>query len=120
VGGWWKCTDYQGGGLCQEQGVRYYLDCNRIPGIGFPGGCQCANGNCARAGRRLQPVPLRPVQHRRRVHDRGRVPDRDLPEPGDRAGLNCNGTLMIDNAVCAHEASCLEGLAVQLPGGGGA
>ena len=83
VAGWWKCTDYRGHGLCHEQGVRYYLDCNRIPGTVFPGGCQCANGDCAHRRGRLQPLPLRAVQHADRRHDRGRVPAGDLPEPGD-------------------------------------
>src|SRR5436305_4486538 len=46
VAGWWKCTDYKGSGLCHGQGYRYYLDCNRVPGQRFPGGCQCANGDC--------------------------------------------------------------------------
>ena len=46
VAGWWKCTDYRGSGLCHDQGYRYYLDCNRNPGAQFPGGCQCANGDC--------------------------------------------------------------------------
>ena len=36
------------------------------------------------------------------------------------AQLGCNDTLMIDNRTCTHEAGCLKGLAVQLPGGGGA
>ena len=31
-----------------DQGVRYYIDCNRIPGHVFPGGCQCAHGDCNR------------------------------------------------------------------------
>ena len=48
VAGWWKCTDYRGGGLCHAEGVRYYLDCNRTPGHAFPGGCQCASGDCDR------------------------------------------------------------------------
>ena len=48
VAGWWKCTSYNGSGLCSAQGVRYYIDCNRIPGTQFPGGCQCALGDCGR------------------------------------------------------------------------
>jgi hypothetical protein len=36
------------------------------------------------------------------------------------AELHCNGTLMIDDNTCSHEAGCLKGLAVQQPGGGGA
>ena len=46
VAGWWKCTAYKGHGLCADAGVRYYIDCNRMPGTVFPGGCQCANGDC--------------------------------------------------------------------------
>src|SRR5579875_3270742 len=46
AGGWWMCTDYRGRNLCADQGVRYYVDCNALPGVGFPGGCRCANGNC--------------------------------------------------------------------------
>jgi len=34
--------------------------------------------------------------------------------------MNCNGTEMVDDNTCNHEADCLEGLASQLPGGGGA
>ena len=44
VGGWWMCTAYRGGGLCSSQGVRYYMDCNHLPGTGSD--CRCANGNC--------------------------------------------------------------------------
>jgi hypothetical protein len=120
VGGWWKCTDYQGGGLCQEHGVRYYLDCNRIPGVGFPGGCQCANGNC---NERVVDCNLfRYGQCNTDVATTTEVVCRIVicQNPATVAGLNCNGTLMIDNAVCAHEAGCLKGLAIQLPGGGGA
>ena len=36
VAGWWKCTNYQGGGLCHQEGVRYIIDCNRTPGTRFP------------------------------------------------------------------------------------
>src|SRR5438874_1499628 len=47
IGGWWMCTAYNGGHLCAAEGVRYYVDCNRLPSYDFPGGCQCANHNCA-------------------------------------------------------------------------
>jgi hypothetical protein len=40
--------------------------------------------------------------------------------PGSIAGLNCSSAVMVDNAVCGHEAPCLEPLAVQLSGVGGA
>jgi hypothetical protein len=41
-------------------------------------------------------------------------------KPSRIEGLNCNATVMIDDAVCGHEAGCLEPVAVQLPGSGGA
>jgi len=120
VGGWWKCTDYQGGGLCQEEGVRYYLDCNRLPGVGFPGGCQCANRNCD--DRVIDCNLFRYGQCNTDIAFTTEVVCRLVicQNPATVTGLNCNGTLMIDNAVCYHEASCLEGLAVGQPGDGGA
>jgi len=36
------------------------------------------------------------------------------------AGLNCNGTEMVDDNTCSHEAGCLKGLALTVHGGGGA
>jgi hypothetical protein len=120
VGGWWKCTDYQGGGLCHEDGVRYYLDCNRIPGVLYHGGCQCANGSCSE--RRIDCNLFRYGQCNTHVAETTEVVCRLVicQNPATVPGLNCNGTLMIDNAVCGHEAGCLEGLAGALPGGGGA
>jgi hypothetical protein len=47
VGGWWKCTSYTGDGICAAEGVRYYMDCNILPGWRCPGGCHCANNNCS-------------------------------------------------------------------------
>ena len=46
-GGWWMCTDYRGNQLCADVGVRYYIDCNALPGAQYPGGCRCAQGTCA-------------------------------------------------------------------------
>lgn len=46
VAGWWKCTSYKGSRLCADEGVRYYIDCNRRPGQRCPGGCRCANNEC--------------------------------------------------------------------------
>ena len=40
--------------------------------------------------------------------------------PATVEGMNCNGTEMVDNRTCTHENPCLQGLAKQLPGGGGA
>ena len=120
VAGWWKCTDYRGGHLCHAQGVRYYVDCNRIPGHVFPGGCQCAQGDCRH--RRVDCNHFRYGQCNTQVKGTTEVVCRLVicTNPATVAELACNDTLMIDDRTCTHEAGCLEGLAAQLPGGGGA
>jgi hypothetical protein len=120
VAGWWKCTDYRGSGLCHAQGVRYYLDCNRIPGHTFPGGCQCAHGDCGR--RRIDCNHFRYGQCNTQVQGTTEVVCRLVicQHPATVSELGCNDTLMVDNRTCSHEANCLRDLGVQLPGGGGA
>ena len=120
VAGWWKCTSYRGPGLCHDQGVRYYLDCNRIAGQVFPGGCQCANGDCNQ--RRVDCNHFRYGQCNAQVPGITEVVCRLVicQNPATVGAMNCNGTEMTDDNTCTHEAGCLEGLAVQLPGGGGA
>jgi hypothetical protein len=119
VAGWWKCTNYQGGGLCHDEGVRYYVDCNRIPGHSFSGGCQCANGDCNK--RRVDCNHFRYGQCNTQIQGTTEVVCRLVicQNPATVAGMNCNGTEMVDDNTCNHEAGCLEGLVVQLPGGGG-
>lgn len=46
LGGWWKCTNYTGSGLCAAGNQRWYVDCNRKPGFSCPDGCHCANDSC--------------------------------------------------------------------------
>jgi hypothetical protein len=120
VAGWWKCTSYKGHGLCHAEGVRYILDCNRVPGHGFPGGCQCANNDCN--NRRVACNLFRYGQCNTQVATTTEVVCRLVicQHPATVSGLGCNSTEMIDDNTCAHEAGCLEGLAVPLPGGGGA
>jgi hypothetical protein len=119
VGGWWKCTAYRGHGLCHDAGVRYYIDCNRLPDKVFPGGCQCARGDCNR--RRIDCNHFRYGQCNTQVPDQTEVVCRLVicQNPASVRGMNCNGTEMVDDNTCSHEAGCLEGLAVPLPGGGG-
>jgi hypothetical protein len=119
VAGWWKCTDYRGKALCHEEGVRYYLDCNRIAGQVFPGGCQCANGDCNQ--RRVDCNHFRYGQCNAQVPGITEVVCRLVicQNPAMVPGLNCNPTEMDSNATCTHEHGCLEGLATQLPGGTG-
>jgi len=120
IAGWWMCTDYQGSGLCHGQGYRYYLDCNRTPGQVFPGGCQCANGDCD--SRRIDCNQFRYGQCNAQIQGTTEVVCRLVicQHPGQVPGLNCNSTEMVDNNTCSHEADCLKGLAVPLSGGGGA
>jgi hypothetical protein len=120
VAGWWKCTDYKGSGLCNDQGYRYYLDCNRIPGHSFDGGCQCAGGDCGR--RRVDCNRFRYGQCNTQVAGKTEVVCRLVicQHPGTVPGLNCNSTQMVDNRTCVHEADCIKGLAISLPGGEGA
>ena len=120
VGGWWMCTDYRGHQLCQGAGVRYYIDCNNFPGHPFPGGCRCANDDCSH--RRQACNVFRYGQCNTHIKGTTTVVCRvvSCEKPSLIDGLNCNGTLMIDDKVCGHEAGCLEPVAVQLPGSGGA
>jgi hypothetical protein len=119
IAGWWKCSSYRGGGLCHDEGVRYYIDCNRNPGQTFPGGCQCANGDCNK--RRVDCNHFRYGQCNTQIHGTTEVVCRLIicQNPATVDGMNCNGTEMFDDNTCSHEASCLEGLAVHVKGGGG-
>jgi hypothetical protein len=117
-GGWWMCTDYAGRLLCAEQGVRYYVDCNAVPGAGFPGGCGCAGGTCEH--RRVACNVFRYGQCNPQVPGVTAVVCRMVlcENPSTVRGLNCSSSLAVDDAVCAQEAPCL-GDAVQLAGAGG-
>jgi hypothetical protein len=120
VGGWWMCTDYRGHQLCQGAGIRYYIDCNNLPGVPFPGGCRCADDDCSR--RRQACNVFRYGQCNTHIKGTTTVVCRVVTceKPSRIPSLNCNSTLMVDDAVCGHEAGCLEPTAVQLPGSGGA
>jgi hypothetical protein len=120
VGGWWMCTDYRGHQLCQGSGVRYYVDCNNLPGRPFPGGCRCANDDCSH--RRQACNVFRYGQCNTQIEGTTTVVCRVVTcaKPSRIQEFNCNATLMINDAVCGHEAGCLEPVAAQLPGSGGA
>ena len=93
IAGWWKCTSYEGNGLCAGYGARYYIDCNHF-----------RYGQCNTQIAGTTEVVCRLVLCR---------------NPAAVPGMNCNGTEMVDNRTCTHETDCLKGLAKQLPGGGG-
>ncbi|HWX46044.1 MAG TPA: MauE/DoxX family redox-associated membrane protein [Solirubrobacteraceae bacterium] len=119
AGGWWMCTDYSGRQLCAGQGVRYYVDCNAIPGSPYPGGCRCANGTCAE--RRVNCNVFRYGQCNTHLAGVTPVVCRMVTcqNPGSIPALNCSSSVSVDDAVCAHEAPCLEPPAKQLVGAGG-
>lgn len=119
VGGWWLCTDYRGRQLCEGAGVRYYIDCNNLPGQPFPGGCRCAGDNCDQ--RRVACNVFRYGQCNTQIHGTTAVVCRVVTceNPG-KLDIGCSTAVMIDDAVCGHEAGCLEPPALQLPGVGGA
>jgi hypothetical protein len=120
AGGWWMCTDYAGRQLCSEQGVRYYVDCNAVIHRPFPGGCRCGNNSCD--SRRIACNVFRYGQCNTDVPGTTAVVCRVVvcENPASVPGLNCSAALAIDNAVCDHEAPCLEPAALELVGAGGA
>ncbi len=120
IGGWWKCTDYRGHQLCQDSGVRYYIDCNSLPGRPFPGGCRCANHSCSH--RKQNCNVFRYGQCNTHIQGTTPVVCRVISceNPGRIPSTGCSSALMVDDATCTHEAGCLEPPAVQLTGAGGA
>lgn len=119
AGGWWMCTDYTGRKLCSEQGVRYYVDCNALPGHPFPGGCRCGNDNCN--NRRVACNVFRYGQCNTHIDGTTAVVCRLVvcQNPATISELHCSAALATDDAVCGHEAPCLEPPAVELVGAGG-
>lgn len=120
IAGWWKCTDYRGRGLCSNEGVRYYIDCNRRPEATWPGGCQCANGSCSK--RRVDCNRFRYGQCNAQVPGTTEVVCRVVvcEHPAGIPEFNCNPTYKEDDLTCGHDRPGLTPLVVQLPGSGGA
>lgn len=119
-GGWWMCTDYRGHQLCESTGVRYYIDCNALPGSPLPGECRCAKDDCSH--RRVACNIFRYGQCNTQIAGTTAVVCRMVScvNPGSIPSLNCSSATMVDDAVCGHEAPCLEPPAIQLQGAGGA
>lgn len=107
IAGWWKCTDYRGRRLCADEGVRYYLDCNRLPGHHVPGGCHCANGDCDRF--RVGCNVFRYGQCNTQIPAVTEVVCRVVvcEHPATIPAANCNATYKQNDATCGHEAPCL-------------
>jgi len=106
VGGWWKCTSYGGARLCRDTNVRYYIDCNRIPGTRCPGGCHCAGGNCH--NRSTCCNVFRYGQCNTHIGGVTEVVCRVIKcvNPCELYDF-CDCTPKVDNLTCGHEATCL-------------
>ena len=108
AGGWWKCTSYSGSRYCEDEGVRYYIDCNLIPGHRCDGGCRCSEdrcknrrtccvnfryGNCDTDIDQVTPVVCRVMTCRNPCRFEA------------YEACSCSGP--VDNRTCRHEAGCL-------------
>ncbi len=120
VAGWWKCSDYLGSGLCHGDGPRYYIDCNRIPGRQFRGGCKCANNDCAH--RRVDCNQFRYGQCNVQVPGITEVVCRVIvcEHPASIDGFKCNATEKTDDTTCLQDSACLKPLVEELVPQGGA
>ena len=108
IGGWWKCTDYRGHGLCHNVGVRYYIDCNRLPGHSCPHGCSCTGGSCAERATCCN--VFRYGQCNTQVNQVTEVVCRVVScvNPCRLYPAQCSCTEMVSNATCTHESGCLD------------
>jgi len=107
VGGWWKCTHYAGRQLCGDRNVRYYVDCNGLPGHSIPGGCHCASGDCNK--RRVGCNVFRYGQCHAEIGEVTAIACRVVvcENPATIPGFHCNATHKVDDSTCGHEAGCL-------------
>lgn len=116
--GWWMCTDYPGHNLCAESGIRYYVDCNALPGQTYPGGCRCAGSTCDE--RRVACNVFRYGQCNTDVPGVTAVVCRMVmcQNPSTISELGCSASMAVDDAVCRQDARCLEpAIQVGAPGG---
>ena len=104
VGGWWKCTSYRGSELCDREGVRYYIDCNRKPRERC--GCKCGDNQCD--CRRVCCNTFRYGQCNTQINAVTEVVCRvvSCKKPWEVDRWNCNRSPAYDNNTCDHEACC--------------
>jgi hypothetical protein len=119
IGGWWMCTAYTGAGVCAAEGVRYYVDCNCLPGQTC-GGCRCAHNTCKR--RRIDCNVFRYGQCNTQISGVTPVYCRVVvcQNPATIDGFNCSSSVAVDNNVCSQSWGCLTPLVQQVPGDAGA
>ncbi len=105
IAGWWKCTSYKGSRLCADEGVRYYIDCNRKPRHKCPSGCQCANGKCK--NRKTCCINFRYGQCNTDVAATNEVVCRVVMCVNPCSVYSfCDCTEKVSNETCRHEAAC--------------
>lgn len=117
-GGWWMCTDYTGSELCSAERVRYYVDCNQIPG-NSEYSCHCAFDNCDYMREACN--IFRYGQCNTQIAGTTAVVCRMVvcENPGSIPGLNCSSSVAVDDSVCAQDAPCLAAPPAKLPPGSG-
>ena len=102
------CTDYTGRELCAHQGVRYYVDCNQLPGPHHHHyHCHCGHDNCKH--RRVACNVFRYGQCNTQVAGVTAVVCRMIvcENPGNIPELNCSSSVAVDDNVCGQDAPCL-------------
>jgi hypothetical protein len=106
VGGWWQCN-YGGAGLCGTTNLRYYMDCNTLPGVHCPGGCHCGNDDCDNF--KTCCINFRYGQCNTQIKNTGTIMCRLVTciIPCRIDCLNCNCSAAYDQYTCKMEAGCL-------------
>ncbi len=106
VGGWWQCN-YGGTGLCGTTNLRYYMDCNTLPGHACSGGCHCGADECGNF--KTCCINFRYGQCNTQIHNLGTIKCRLVTcmIPCRIDCLNCNCSAAVDQFTCTHEAGCL-------------
>lgn len=106
VGGWWQCN-YGGTGLCGTTNLRYYMDCNTLPGVNCPGGCHCGADDCDNF--KTCCINFRYGQCNTQIKNTGTIMCRLVTciIPCQIDCLNCNCSAAYDQYTCQMEAGCL-------------
>lgn len=106
MAGWWKCTNYTGTRLCHNEGVRFYIDCNRSPTATCHSGCHCAKDSCS--NRSTCCNVFRYGQCNTEIGGVTEVVCRMITCINPcTLYVNCGCTNFNNNATCGHEEGCL-------------
>jgi hypothetical protein len=87
--------------------VRYYIDCNRLPGQRCPHGCSCAEGECGHRSTCCN--VFRYGQCNTHIGKVTEVVCRMITcqNPGRLFPGQCSRHVLVDDRTCGHEAACL-------------